>query len=365
MPLSRWREDRLALGMESEEVLSSPSFRRLFEGEPLPLLREQYVACGCVCALTTNSEDILASVRQSFTTIAPSNSAVDFELRLWVDNSIADSPPWKAPYFRGLSHFVFGGFGSESAVLVDLRRRCMVGRLSTALAADSAYWRRVILPALFGIVSPTVRLAALHCACVEREGRGLLLAGESGSGKSTLSLALAQTGFRFVADDWTYLSRQGDRLQAWALPTPLKLLADARDVFPELTTEEAARSLNGEMAYEVEPDRVFGVRRAECAEPHWLMFLERSRAPGLALEPMSAVDAAARFEADLEGLPAPVSEHRDFLVKTVRILSRRPCWRLRYGDSARAVAHAVTALIDTGAGLGRSEAQPEVRTWPA
>ena len=346
-------------------MLINANFHSVFEGEKLPLLRGDYLACGCACSVTTNSEKILEAARQSFMSVALPSSSAEVELRLWVDGAVRDSPPWGAPYFRGLSHLVFAAFGSESSVLVDLRRHRMVGRVSSALAADSDYWRKVIFPALFGIVSPTVGLAGLHCACVEREGRGLLLAGESGSGKSTLSLALAQHGFGFLADDWTYLSRRGARLHAWALPTPLKLLCDARERFPELAREKAAPSLNGELAYEVDPDRVFGVRRAVCADPHWLMFLERREVPGVALEPMSAVDAAARFEDDLEGLPAPVSANRDFLVKTIRILSQRPCWLLRYGGSAHAVAQEVAALVDTeGTGNALSGAHAEVRTNP-
>jgi hypothetical protein len=315
-------------------------------GDELPsLLRRYYLACGCICAVTTNSGEILEAMEQSFTPVAASSSAVDVELRVWVDDLVHDLPPWPPPYFRGLQHLVFAAFGAEGAVLVDLRRRHVVGRVSRALAADHGYWRRVITPALFGIISPTIGLAGLHCACVERGGRGLLLAGESGSGKSTLSLALAQSGFSYLTDDWTYLSRQGARLRVWALPAPLKLLADARDRFPELAPERAAPSLNGEMAYEVEPDRVFGVRRAVCAEPQWLMFLQRREAPGVALDPMSAVDAAARFEADLERMPTPVSGNRDFLVRTIRILSQRPCWQLRYGGNAHAVAQALAAFV--------------------
>jgi hypothetical protein len=254
-------------------------------------------------------------------------------------------PPWPQPYFRGLSHLVFGAFDSENAMLVDLRRRRAIGRFSPAMAADHVYWRRVIFPTLFGIFSQTVGITALHCACVEREGRGLLLAGLSGSGKSTLSLALAQNGFAFLSDDWTYFSRRYDRLLAWGLTTPLKLLPGAAEYFPELALLEPGVSLNGELAYEVEPENVFGVRRSFCAEPHWLVFLERQEAPGFSLSAMPSVEAAARLEENLEDLPLAASGSRELLVKTIRILAKRDCLLLRYGGAPRTVARELADFL--------------------
>lgn len=46
----------------------------------------------------------------------------------------------------------------------------------------------------------------LHAACVERDGKALLLTGESGSGKSTLSAMLAGRGWRFMGDELALLN---------------------------------------------------------------------------------------------------------------------------------------------------------------
>src|SRR5215469_12816959 len=102
--------------MVAESVMLTASFRSLFDDEPALLLRRYYLACGCICAVTTNSEEIFEALQQTFTPLAASSSAVDLELRLRVDDSIDDLPPWPAPYFRGLGHLVFAAFGSESAV---------------------------------------------------------------------------------------------------------------------------------------------------------------------------------------------------------------------------------------------------------
>src|SRR6516162_6418737 len=180
----------------------------LREAPPTPL-GERFSAAGVTLAIATNSECILEAARKTFEPPAEPSVAAQVIMRLWVDSAARASPPWPSPYFRGLDHLVFAAFDFENAFLVDLGRRRVIGTFSPAMAADLTYWNRVVFPALFGIVSPSVGITALHCACIARNGNALLLAGTSGSGKSTLSLALAQKGFNFLSDDWTYFSRQG------------------------------------------------------------------------------------------------------------------------------------------------------------
>jgi hypothetical protein len=320
------------------------NFCKVFEGVP-NLLREYYLAAGVVCLLETNSECILGVVRHVFTQMTEPHSTADVTMSFGVDRTACGRPPWPRPYFRGLSHLVFAGFDSENAVLVDLRGRRMTGRFSPAMAADLPYWKSVILPTLFGIVSGAIGVTALHCACVAHNGQALLLAGESGSGKSTLSLALAQRGFTFLSDDWTYFSRRDGRLLAWGLTSRLKLLPDAVAYFPGLLSGDPTISSNGELAYEVDPELAFGVERSVCAEPRWVVFLERQEGAGLSLIEMSPLDAAARFEEDLEVLPAGAAEGSEFLVKTIRTLVQRPCWLLRYGGAPQAVSAGLSQLL--------------------
>jgi hypothetical protein len=337
------------------------NFRNLFENPISTPWRQHYRVAGAICSISTDSELILAAARDSFTPIPEPQPSVDISLRLWVDLTAQSRPPWPPAYFRGLSHLVFGAFDAENGVLVDLRLRRAIGRFSPAMAADSVYWRRVIFPTLFGIFSQTVGVTSLHCACVAREGRGLLLAGPSGSGKSTLSLALAQSGFTFLSDDWTYFSRRDGPLLAWGLSTPLKLLPSAVEHFPELAPMKLGVSLNGERAYEIEPEQVFGVRRSWCAEPHWLVFLDRQEIPGLSLSAVSPVEAAARLEENVEDLPPTLSGSRDLVVKTIRILAGHSCWRLRYGGAPQTVARVLTEILENERRDALSQAGREAR----
>ncbi len=315
-------------------------------------LREYYLAAGAICAVSTNFEPILDAARESFLQVGGPQTPADLYSRFWVDTAAQARPPWPQPYFRGLDHLVFAGFDTENSLLIDLRRHRAIGRFSPAMAADRAYWKTVIFPALLGIVGASVGIAVLHCACAVRDGSGLLLAGGSGSGKSTLSLALAMNGFALVSDDWTYFSRRDGRLLAWGLPTALKLLPDAVEHFPELAGLQPGVALNGERAYEVEPEQIFGVRRSRCCEPRWLIFLERDSSPGFRLTEMPPAEAASRFGENLEDLPAVVPEARSFLLETINRLVERQCWLLQYGGRPRAIAQALARFCESASEVG-------------
>ena len=225
-------------------------------------LHSHHIVTGAHCMVSTNSQVVLGAARKFFRQAVEPQFPPGLTLRFWVDPAAQSSRPWPQPFFRGLGHLAYAGFDSESSLLLDLRRRSVLGRFSSSMAGDVGYWQRVIFPALVGLASDALGVTVIHCACVERDGVGLLLAGESGAGKSTLSLAMARRGFAFVSDDWTYLSYADGQLAAWGLGTPLKLLPDAAHYFPELRDLEPGVALNGERSFEVDPEEVFGVRRS-------------------------------------------------------------------------------------------------------
>ena len=54
----------------------------------------------------------------------------------------------------------------------------------------------------------------LHACCVAIGGRGVLIEGDSGAGKSDLALRLVDRGAELVADDYTVLTAEDERLIA-------------------------------------------------------------------------------------------------------------------------------------------------------
>jgi hypothetical protein len=302
-------------------------------------LHSHHIVTGAHCMVSTNSPVVLGAAQKFFRQAVKPQFPPGLSLRFWVDPAAQSSPPWPQPFFRGLGHLAYAGFDSESSFLLDLRRRSVLGRFSPSMAGDVEYWQRVILPALVGLASDALGVTVIHCACVERDGAGLLLAGESGAGKSTLSLAMARRGFGFVSDDWTYLSYARGQLAAWGLGTPLKLLPDATLHFSDLRNLEPGVALNGETSFEVDPEDVFGVRRSLRCEPRWLVFLERRDKPGHTFIRMPPQEAATRLGSAQGRLPRQWSHLREIQRATLQNLVERECWLLRHGDKPEAISH--------------------------
>jgi hypothetical protein len=306
----------------------------------------RFQVAGSVWQIASNAPEILTAARETFQPVGDTNVPAALTIRFFVDPEIHESAPWPEPHFRGLDHLVYAAYSSGSSMLIDLRRRRVLGLISPAMASDSTYWKRALLPILLGVTCASLGISPLHCACLVRNGRGLILGGASGAGKSTLALQLALKKFAYLSDDWTYFSKSGPRLLAWGLPIPVKLLPDAINYFPELNNAKLAPSLNGELAYEVDPVTMFGVDRSLCCEPQWLIFIERTAEARAVFRRISSKEAFSRFASELETLPRCISELRAPQLETVNALVDRECWVLEHGLTPTLVAEELSRFCE-------------------
>jgi hypothetical protein len=329
-------------GRFSVTVVSIVMTRLALNAQTLPFRTDCLVA-GTTCRVSTNSPDILRAAAQ-WQPQRKSASIASFEMEILV-NAARASHPLESPHFRGLRHLVFVALPPENFIVYDLLRKRAHAVLSDSTACDTSFWNRLLLPITFGVLGTTVGLVPLHCACLERKDAGFLLAGVSGAGKSTLSAALAHRAFAFISDDWTYVAKRESGLIGHGLCSPIKLLPDAARFFPHLQDFAPGPTLNGELAYEIDPRGSSGITVKTFSYPQRLFFLERTPNPGCEFIVCPTGYVKAYFEQSAERLPDEVPAAKQFRASVIERLSMYPAWILRTGYGPQRTAEAVDDFL--------------------
>lgn len=298
----------------------------------------RFTVTGATWEISTNCAEILSTMQNVFELSDNYALPPDLKLFFYVDFGLPDLGRQPRPHFRALEHLYYGTYGPGDSILVDQRDRRVVGSLSLATACDAEYWTRVILPCLVGITSACTGITPVHCACVVKDDLGLLMHGESGAGKSTLALALSLNGFSYLSDDCTYVSQTDSGLRCWGSRALLKLLPEAVMYFPQLAAVTPRESLNGELAFEIDPTEAFGVQRIPSCDPGWIFFIERIREAKAAFRAIDHAESARRLASDLELLPACIAEQWDHQMAVIDALAQRKCWVLQHGLQPDALA---------------------------
>ncbi len=290
------------------------------------LFETRFKIAGCVCACSTNKADFLNVFRHWNASLALPH----FDIQVIVRSDMQRDES-AAPIFRGHGYFVYACFHNNECFLFDCARRMISATVSDETAADEKFWNTVILPIAMGVLGPTVGVAPLHCACLEMNGHGFLIAGISGAGKSTLATALGKRGASLISDDWTYVREEDSEIIAHGLGVPVKLMPDSVRFFSELHYEKSRVSLNGELAYEVNPAEAFGVLVRESCRPEYVVFLERQRGSAASMERVDGETAREFFFRSAEKLPVEMHAAEMNRARLIEQVSALECCIFRYG----------------------------------
>ena len=309
-----------------------------------PVLRQCYRVADAVWQIAAASPAVLACAAPSFPAGAAAlHEPADFSLHVHVDaghrRGIAASPT-----FRGRDHLVLADYGAGTFVL-DLRRRVGFGVVSPQLAANPDCWRERIFPVFLGLLSLVLDTVPLHAACLERRGRGLLIAGTSGAGKSTLAATLASQGLAYVSDDWVYFTRRrGPRIHA--APVAMKLLPDATRFFPQLSAGSLSRAMNGELSFALDPELAFGAARVYSCTPHTIILLDRVPGAPATLRTASKDDLELWFSEPLDCVPDCFLANREQQLALLRSLAQFPSYVLACDGSPAEIAATVLRVCE-------------------
>jgi hypothetical protein len=297
---------------------------------------------GAACDLRTNSSE-LARALEGLSIPTGDTVANGFKMRIVVAES-SDIAAGE-PHFRGLHHVVTASFGRSNVFVFDILRRTLSASVSAAVARDGRFWKEKLIPITLGVLGSAIGLVPVHCACLELDGDGLLIAGVSGAGKSTLSVALSKDGFKYVSDDWTYISPLHNGIVAHGTSAPVKLLPDAVEHFRRLQRHSLQRSMNGELAYEVDVAKTFGARVERACEPRWLIFLERTQGARAVFTPMSSAEARSYVNSSVERLPQQLYEAAAMREQTIERVAMLPSWHFRYGGTPQFAAKELREFV--------------------
>jgi hypothetical protein len=297
---------------------------------------------GAICDLRTNSARLgylLGGTSQD-----AAAGGTSFTMEVTVDEE-SDCEAGR-PHFRGMQHTAIASFGVANVFVFDLLRRHVGARVSGRVARDAQFWRQKLLPITIGMMGACIGILPMHAACAAIAGNGLLIAGASGAGKSTLSVALSQSGFDYVSDDWTYINTTHGRLSAHGTSAPVKLLPDATRHFKKLSDEPVGESMNGELAYEVDAEAVFGASVVRYCDPRWVVFLERFSGYGSEFLPLQAEASRVYLESSVERLPTQLAVASERRARIIDSVSELQCWRFRYGGSPQFAAIRLREFVE-------------------
>lgn len=308
-------------------------------------LRAELRIAGARCVLRSNSCNVLSALAHWRADTAPS-SGVSFEMEIAEDRTLPRAAQRDAR-FRGLHHLVFADFGGGNVFTLDVLRRKVTGAISQETAGDELFWNSVLVPIVIGVLGPALGIVPVHSACLDLDSKALMLPGASGAGKSTLCAALARLGFAIVSDGWAYVTNDEDGLAVHGISPRVKLLPDSVRYFPELCGFATTETLNGEIAFDLDPQFVFHSEIRRRSRPHWLLFLQRTETPACEFVPFAAEGARAFFENSAERLPSQLSCFAAARSETIKALTERPSWILRSGCDPHKTAEAIGRFCET------------------
>ena len=299
--------------------------------EELPL-SQAYYPLGFPLRLATNSPDVLEAAAESWGLWPYEFDRPPIQLQVTVQE---EGDLALEPEFRTRGHLFSVVADRHNYAVLDLDRLYAYAFVSRRTAADHAWFRWFFLDVMGLFLLAQRYVAAVHAACVARNGRGILLAGPSGAGKSTLAWACARTGWTYLSDDATWLVADNPRGELLGRPQTVRFRADAPRFFPELAGLVSRVRPNGKLSIEVSTSRFPHIRTAARCRPAAVVFVDRRsrRTPGF--EGISREDA-------LEQLLVENPLYRDELVERHRALIGQlldaPAYRLRYKGVEEGVA---------------------------
>jgi hypothetical protein len=292
-------EIRTACARSEPVQLGDPALARF----SLPM-RETFYPLGFPLQIETNSEEVLNSAAVSWHGFTRLFDTPPINIRVGVIAGKASQCP-PTPTCRVQQHLATNIADAENFSVLDLSRQCGQIWVTEAAAANRGYLRYFFLESAAMSILATSYTTAIHAACVERKGCGILLCGDSGAGKTSLSYACARAGWTYITDDASFLvNNRTDRLVVGNC-NQARFRPSAVELFSELTGRQVIqRAQIGKPSIELSLQPLHHISTAFTSRINHVVFLNRNNVSRQDLVAFPADVARLSMEQTLFSLPA-------------------------------------------------------------
>ncbi len=302
-------------------------------GIKLPL-QATYYPLGFSLEVATDSVEVLAAMRESWSGWCPRFATPPMKVRVAVTPGKSHELP-PAPKCVAQGNLMINIADQENFSVTDMACGFSFIRLTESAVLNRGYLRYFFLEssALCQIASRFS--TAIHAACVELNGRGVLLCGDSGAGKSTLAYACTKAGWTYVTDDASFLIHERGDKTVVGNHRQFRLRPAAIDFFPELQGREVTQRLErGKPSLEVPTAQLEHVTTSASAKIAHIVFINRRDETAHGIRPFPREIARHFITQSLFSLPGV----RSIQEREVDTLLRQGAVELCYRTPQDAVA---------------------------
>ena len=256
--------------------------------------RETYHPLGFPLEIASSSEEVLRAAREIWQGYKPLFKAWPIQVRLALSDASGDNCP-PHPKCRIEHHLVTNVADSNNFIVHDIGQNFSYGCISRSGLVHANYFRHFFLESTALCHIGNRSATPIHAACVELDGRGILLCGDSGAGKSTLAYACAKAGWTYITDDCSFLiNDRNDRLVTGNY-LQMRFRPEGTVLFPELQgCERTDRAGAGKPSLELRTTADSEIKRAAVCRISYVVLLNRFGPKHQELD-VFPKDAARRF----------------------------------------------------------------------
>lgn len=232
----------------------------------------------------------------------------------------------------------------KMAVTIDFSRMEVWGIIQEELISDPWVVFSLFFTPAFLEVLKRFGLYNLHASTVCQGNNGIFFSAATGSGKSSLAVSLVRSGFGFLSDDITFVSKTDSEVELLAFPQPIQMWDDALDRFPELHNVKLNQSPCQGYKKQFRAKDIYPGSIRERTSPKILIF------PQIIDQKESYLEELSKTKAIVELIPQSlivaqrsiVKDHLDILSDLIDCCD---CYRLFFGSDIDLIPKLISNLL--------------------